>query len=285
VSLRETPSSRAHVAWSDAPAQAGRSAGVAVAAANAIRLLQMTDDAAATRTAGAALLALQAEDLHLDQLAYRRVHLPARTELAELAKRQALLELDRQSIETERSALIDRQDALESEIAESDQRLRSLDERSQSGVVTSFRDQEALAVEMGAVSRRKRDLEDQELEIMEQLEPHDAALAAVLGEKEAVVETRRLLESQIVSEETEIAAESAIVTENRISAAEGVAAGLLSEYERLRDHLGGIGVARIVQGTCSGCNLHLSATELDRIHHLTDDTLEHCEQCGRLLVP
>jgi predicted nucleic acid-binding Zn-ribbon protein len=245
----------------------------------------MTDDAGETDGAGAALLALQGEDLHLDQLAYRREHLPAKTELAELGKRRGLLEIDRQSVNAERSVLLDRQEALETEIAEADQRLHSLDERSQSGTVTSFRDQEALANEMGAVARRKREIEDKELEIMEALEPHDAAMASVVAEEQAVLETRRILESQILDAEKEIAAEAAIVTENRISAAAVVPAGLLAEYEKLREHLGGIGVARIVHGNCSGCNLHLSATELDRIHHRTGEILEHCEQCGRLLVP
>jgi predicted nucleic acid-binding Zn-ribbon protein len=244
----------------------------------------MTDDTGAGG-AGAALLALQAEDLRLDQLAYRRAHLPERAELAELAKRRAALEVDRQSVESERSALTDRQDVLEAEITEAEERLRSLDERAQSGTVTSFRDQEALAVEMGAVNRRKHELEDQELEIMEALEPHDAALASVIAEVEATLATTRILEARIVEAEATIAAEAEDVSEHRAAAVAAVPATLLAEYERLRAHLGGIGVARIVHGNCSGCNLHLSATELDRIHRLVGDSLEHCEQCGRLLVP
>jgi hypothetical protein len=150
--------------------------------------------------------------------------------------------------------------------------------------VTSFRDQEALAVEMGAVSRRKHDLEDQELEVMEALEPHDAALASVIAEEEATLETKRIVEARIAEEEAAIAAEAGGVADRRAVAAAAVPLALLTEYERLRSHLGGIGVARIVHGTCSGCNLRLSATELDRIHHLAGHTLEHCEQCGRLLV-
>ncbi|HWD25287.1 MAG TPA: C4-type zinc ribbon domain-containing protein [Acidimicrobiales bacterium] len=245
----------------------------------------MTDDAEGVQGVGAALLSLQAEDLHLDQLAYRREHLPAKLELSELSKRRAALEIDRESVNAERSSLTDRQDTLEAEIAEAEARLVSLDEKSRSGAVTGFRDQEALATEMGQVARRKRELEDEELEIMEALEPHDAALASVEAEIEAVLGTRRILESQIGDDEREIAKEASIVTENRISAAAAVPPTLLVEYEKLRAHLGGIGVARVVHGTCAGCNLHLSATELDRMHKLTGDRLEHCEQCGRLLVP
>jgi hypothetical protein len=245
----------------------------------------MTDDADTAHGAGAALLALQAEDLHLDQLSYRSEHLPAKAEIAELAKRRSTLETDRESVNAERALLIARQDALENEINEADARLRSLDERSRSGTVTSFRDQEALANEIASVARRKHELEDHELEIMEALEPHDAALASVEAEADAAAETRRTLEAQIAFDEAEIATEVGTVIDRRATLAAEVPAALLTEYEKLRAHLGGIGVARVVHGNCSGCNLHLAATELDRIRHLTGDTLEHCDQCGRLLVP
>jgi predicted nucleic acid-binding Zn-ribbon protein len=245
----------------------------------------MADDAAEVTRVGAALLALQAEDLHLDQLAYRWEHLAEKSELVELGKRDAALSFDRESVNSERSILIERQNVLEAEIAEAEARLSSMDEKARSGAIKSFRDQEALSTEMGQIARHKGELEDLELEIMVELEPQDAALASVEAEAEAVLETRTVLEAQIAAEESEIARQVAIVTENRLSAAESVPAELLAEYEKLRGHLGGIGVARVVHGTCAGCNLHLSATELDRIHKLTGDELEHCEQCGRLLVP
>ena len=60
---------------------------------------------------------------------------------------------------------------------------------------------------------------------------------------------------------------------------------LRTEYERLRARLGGIGVARIIHGTCSGCNLSLSSTELDHIRHGGVTDIFHCEQCGRILAP
>jgi predicted nucleic acid-binding Zn-ribbon protein len=245
----------------------------------------MTEEARERVSAGAALLALQAEDLHLDQLAYRRDHLTAKGELLALSKRLATLHLDRDSVNAERSVLTDRQDVLENEIAEIDARLVLLDARSTSGEVAGYREQESLAKEMSHLAARKRDLEDEELALMEALEPPDATLASIEAEIEAVVNTRRILERQIATEENEIGGEIAVVNERRAAAATFVPPLLLGEYELLRSHLGGIGVAHVVHGTCAGCNLHLSATEIDRMHRLTGDSLEHCEQCGRLLVP
>jgi predicted nucleic acid-binding Zn-ribbon protein len=59
---------------------------------------------------------------------------------------------------------------------------------------------------------------------------------------------------------------------------------LVSEYERLRAGLGGIGVARLEGGRCLGCQLMLSAVERDRLKGLPPDEVVHCEECGRLLV-
>jgi hypothetical protein len=59
---------------------------------------------------------------------------------------------------------------------------------------------------------------------------------------------------------------------------------LIDEYEMLRTRLGGIGAARLEGGRCLGCNLSLSAVEVDRIRHEPPDAIVHCEECGRLLI-
>jgi predicted nucleic acid-binding Zn-ribbon protein len=245
----------------------------------------MADDVAGALTAGEALLALQAEDLLLDQLAYRREHLEPRVELDTIERRRATLETDRVAINADRRLLSDRQDALELEIDEAARRISSLEERSKSGLVPSFRDQEALSTELASIARRKGELEDEELEIMEALDPYDADLARLEAERVTLTERTRALEVELSEAERSIDLEIDAVRERRQSAVPAVPPGLLAEYEKLRGRLGGIGVAKIVHGTCSGCNLHLSATELDRMRHLEPDALEHCDQCGRLLVP
>jgi hypothetical protein len=57
------------------------------------------------------------------------------------------------------------------------------------------------------------------------------------------------------------------------------------EYEALRRAPGGIGVARLVGSTCSGCNLTLSNVEVNRIRKAPPEQVDYCEECGRLLVP
>ena len=58
----------------------------------------------------------------------------------------------------------------------------------------------------------------------------------------------------------------------------------LALYERMRARLGGVALARLVQGRCDGCHVALSASEVDRIRREPPDARIECEHCGRLLV-
>ena len=77
---------------------------------------------------------------------------------------------------------------------------------------------------------------------------------------------------------------SPVLQAQRQDAAGGISPELLATYERLRQRLEGVAVSRLIGGRCDGCHLTLPAMELDRIRHEAAGSLEHCEQCGRILV-
>jgi predicted nucleic acid-binding Zn-ribbon protein len=118
-------------------------------------------------------------------------------------------------------------------------------------------EREPLDVELQALSEQRSDLE-----------ARAAALRTAIAEAESAIDA-------------EIEAEIAL----RSTAAESVPPGLVSQYERLRQRLGGVGTARVEHGRCMGCHLDLSATEVDRLKHQGADVVSTCEQCGRILVP
>jgi predicted nucleic acid-binding Zn-ribbon protein len=89
----------------------------------------------------------------------------------------------------------------------------------------------------------------------------------------------------LAAAEREIDAEIEVRTADRARVSTAVPRDLLGTYERLRARLGGVGAARLVGSSCSGCHLALPATELERIRHARPDELITCEQCGRILVP
>jgi len=233
----------------------------------------------------ALLLDLQDEDQHAAQLRYRREHLPERQLLAALDERLAKLEAERRALAERRDGLAGRRDALDTEAGEIGARIRTIEERVRSGAVSSYRDQEAMAAEIDSQSRRRGELEDEELAVMEAIEPLEADLGRVAAERATlereVDEARENLAEAIAVVDAELAQ----VAERRDSLIEVVPAELRAEYDRLRSRLDGVAVARLVRGTCDGCHLSLPATEIDQIRHAPPGTTFHCDQCGRILVP
>ena len=159
-----------------------------------------------------------------------------------------------------------------------------IDKRMYSGEVTASRDLEAMTKEIAQIRSRVSTLEDHALEAMDEREPLDAAVDELEQRDAGFVELAERLRAAIAAAEVEIDGEIAREEAARVAAAGSVPGELLSEYERLRSRLGGIGAARLEHGTCMGCRMKLPATELDRIKHQPPDALVHCDQCGRILV-
>ncbi|HEX4866655.1 MAG TPA: C4-type zinc ribbon domain-containing protein [Acidimicrobiales bacterium] len=231
-----------------------------------------------------ALLAVQEHDTRIDQLEHRRRTLPARAELdgamAELAK----LEQRAAEVQATRHDLARSQQRLEDEIASINAKAAQHDAMLYGGTIGNPRELQALQEEIGSLRRRVSQLEDQELELMEQLEPVDADLARLAQERAGLDERAGTLRAQIAEDEVAIEEELATVRTERGELVETVEPELLAEYEQLRPHTGGIAIARLVSGHCGGCHLALSAVEVDRIKKLPVEASVHCEECGRLLA-
>lgn len=230
------------------------------------------------------LLDVQHHDIHLDQLRHRRATLVARTELEAVAREQATLATARASLEAARRPLAREQRAIDDEVSRLRAKVAAEDARLYSGTVTSPKELQAIQEEIAALGRRVGELEDQELELMIQLEPHDAEAARLDGVQAALDGRAASATEQLATDEAGIDAELAAVSAERDRAAIGVAAELLSHYEQLRRALGGVGVARLNASRCEGCHLELSAVEVDRLRRTPGTELAHCEECGRILV-
>lgn len=233
----------------------------------------------------ALLLAVQALDLTADQLSYRRRELPERAELARLDRAAAGLRERLDELQSQHDELEAGQERLDRQVEMLTSRMTAIEQRLSSGAAASFRDQEAMANESASLDRQRRSFEDQELEIMEALEPVDAELRALGAEVMSESEARAVAAAALAASEAALDEEQAAVLTERQSLAAGLPSDLASVYERLRSKLGGVGAATLVDGTCSGCHLKLPARERDLIQHAPEGTIFYCEQCGRILVP
>jgi len=230
------------------------------------------------------LLEVQDEDTRGDQIRHRRETHPLRAELA--AARRQRDDLDaRLGQEQERlDALTARQTEMEAEVAAGRGRMEGIEKRMYSGEVGAARDLQAMAEEVDGLRGRIRRLEDVILEVMEEREPVEALVAQLAAERAAVAGRLANIESDLGAAEQELTAEEAEHAARRAELAGTVPPELIARYERLRQRLGGVGVARLVNGSCGGCHLTLSATELDRLRKAPADEVLTCEQCGRVLV-
>ena len=230
------------------------------------------------------LLDVQAHDTRLDQIVHLREHLPARLERDGARTDLAALDTQIAALTDRRDDLARQQKRLDDEIATIGAKRSSVNDALYGGTVTNARELQDLTEEIEALSRRITHLEDQDLEIMEQLEPVETSLSELDGRRQRCAEVLAEAELRLTAAEAELAVDESTETEARAVVAAQVPADLLEEYTSLRGGRGGIGVARLVGTQCGGCHLTLSAVEAARIRKHPDQ-VTHCEECGRILVP
>jgi uncharacterized protein len=230
------------------------------------------------------LLEVQAHDLAADQLRHRRASLPERLALAEEQAAMARLDVELDELRGRLAELERSQRRIEDEVATLAAKGEAENKRLYSGTVTSPRELQAMQEDIDGLARRQRDLEDDVLEIMETAEPLREEVDRIESVREQHENEAARLGEVIAAGEAEIDAELAGVLGERDQLAVDVPADLLSTYERLRDHLGGVGVARLEGIQCTGCHLSLPATEVDAIRHAGPGDVVFHEECGRILV-
>jgi predicted nucleic acid-binding Zn-ribbon protein len=232
----------------------------------------------------AALLVIQDHDTTLDQLRHRRATLPERAALNDLEDRIAKVDGSLGPARAGRDEVAGRQAALEAEVQRAEDRIAEVEKRLYGGTVSASRELTAMSEEVEHLKARKSSLEDQELEVMEEREPLDADVARLEAERVALSSQADDAADALVKAEAEVDREITAASAEREAAVSSVPPDLLAVYEKLRARLGGVGAARLVGSSCSGCHLVLPATELDRIKKSGPDALVYCDQCGRILV-
>ncbi len=232
-----------------------------------------------------ALLAVQAHDTRLDQISHQLAGLPARQARDQAAAALRAIDDEVEAATAERSDLARQQKRLEDEIETIGAKRAHEEAALYGGSVTNARALQDLQEEIDSLQRRISGLEDQELEIMEQIEPVDARLGDLSRRRAEAADVLDAAEMELTAAEAELAVARDAEQAARDALVPEVDPTLLAEYQSLRAGRGGVGVARLVGSQCGGCHLGLSAMEVARIRKLGPGEITHCEECGRLLVP
>lgn len=227
------------------------------------------------------LLDLQAIDTRTQQIAHAKRNLPQLAELATLAASDDAL---RRRLAAEQGTLDDLRTELrriESDVEVVDTRMARDSARLQA--TASAKDAQGLEHELASLGRRKSDLEDMELAVMEKLEEQEAVMAGLEGERDALALRREGLEADRDRSVAALDAEAADLVGKREALVATLPADLVELYERLRSRYG-IGAALLRRGVSGGSNVALTASDLAAVRSAAPDEVVLDPESGCILV-
>ncbi len=230
------------------------------------------------------LLAVQDLDVKIDQLRHRKDHDPLVTELADAQKAVDAATAALKTKASARQAIEDRRAEIDAEVVEIRTKRADVEAKLYDGSVTATKDLMALQEESAMLLARRNEFEDRELEVMEELEAADTEISAEQDSIDARSVHRDDLAVRLVALRAELDVEIDAVAHDREQAASVIDSSILDRYESLRPEFGGSPLARFEAGTCRGCNLALSAVDVDRIGKQPAEAEVLCPSCGRMLI-
>ncbi|KAA9110495.1 zinc ribbon domain-containing protein [Microbacterium rhizomatis] len=147
---------------------------------------------------------------------------------------------------------------------------------------SNMKEAQGLESEIASLARRKSELEDAELEVMDRLEQADAAVVA----QEALIAETNAEGALLSAEAKRVIAEATAAydaaSRDRAAIAGAVPADLLALYDRAAVRSSGAALLR--RGTCEGCRMVLAGTDMQALRVAAEDAVVMCPECGTILV-
>ncbi|MHA7238542.1 zinc ribbon domain-containing protein [Arthrobacter sp. TMS1-12-1] len=228
------------------------------------------------------LLDLQALDSTLNKLTRQAAAARSNPEIGTVAGRVAEVDAELVRASTELGDLERELTRAEDEVQSVVNRLERDEKRLNSGTGTS-KDLTALQHEVATLTKRRSDLEDVELDVMERVDAARAAEAEVQGRTNGVRAELKALEEARDAELAEIEVQRARVQAERAELAATFDAGLLAIYDRILARRG-VGAARLFHGKSEGSGMQLSPGDLADIAAAAPDDVVLCPDSGCILV-
>jgi len=230
------------------------------------------------------LFGLQGEDALLGQLEHQIKTLPEREKLIFVLETKSVTEELIFVKQAESVELRKNEKRLELELSSIETRLKEVDEKLYSGVITTEKEAKSLQDETNHLKERQDTLESELLEILSQIEDLTADINEVSSKLEVQNEEIQSLEDAIKRTENELNQKASEAKDRREETVKVLTDEILKSYEAHREHFPSDAVVRFNGPTCNGCHLTMSAMETDRIKGLEVGALTECSECGRLVV-
>jgi predicted nucleic acid-binding Zn-ribbon protein len=141
----------------------------------------------------------------------------------------------------------------------------------------------ALQSDIESLNKRRSDLEDAELEVMERLDAATARQSAQQGVVDDIKGSFDGIRAELDAALAEIDAERQATAAERAALAGTFDPALLAVYDRTLAKYG-VGAARLFHGTSEGSGMQLAPGDLADIKKAADDDVVFCPDSGAILV-
>lgn len=234
----------------------------------------------ASESQQAELLALANLDLEITK---------AKNSLAVLAAAEAFSAL-RAEQRNAAAALIEARNSLDSvelELTRAEADLNLVEQRIEKDKVrinqtSSAKDAQGIQSELDTLAKRKSELEDLELAILERKEQNEAAYTTVLADKQIIDEELASKEAANEVEIMKLRSGLDLSTNQRNQQAARIDVELIELYAKKASR--GVAVGRLLGRECGACRMTIGATALVEISNQPRDEIATCPDCQAILI-
>lgn len=234
----------------------------------------------ASESQQAELLALANLDLEITK---------ARNSLAVLAAAEAFSAL-RAEQRNAAAALIEARnflDSVELELTRAEADLNLVEQRIEKDKVrinqtSSAKDAQGIQSELDTLAKRKSELEDLELAILERKEQNEAAYKTVLADKQIIDEELASKEAANEAHIMKLRSGLDLSTNQRNQQAARIDVELIELYAKKASR--GVAVGRLLGRECGACRMTIGATALVEISNQPRDEIATCPDCQAILI-
>ena len=144
------------------------------------------------------------------------------------------------------------------------------------------KDVQGIQSQLQALAKRRGELEDAELVLLERKDEISASLQSINVERAEIQAVLATLETQQTAGLAKLTSGQQLLREDRARNLSQLSSELAEHYEKLFAR--GVGVGRLDGLVCDACGMTLGGDSLELVRNTPADELAHCGECGAILV-
>ncbi len=144
------------------------------------------------------------------------------------------------------------------------------------------KDVQGIQSQLQALAKRRGELEDAELVLLECKDEISASLQSINDERAQIQTVLATLETQQTAGLAKLTSGQQLLREDRARNLSQLSSELAEHYEKLFAR--GVGVGRLDGLVCDACGMTLGGDSLESVRNTPADELAHCGECGAILV-